>query len=228
MTGVLQEPRTPRRFTSDEYHRMGETGILQREHRVELIEGIVRNKSLGQPHRFSIKDYYRLAEAGILKPDERVELLRGRIFTMSPVGYRHSYAVQQLNEFFSQRARKRWLVRLQDPIRLPDGSEPQPDFALLQPDKEIYKLTHPLPEHIFLLIEVADSTLLTDRADKLSLYARGGIPEFWIVNLEDDCIEVHLEPAGDIYRRRVIARRGTPIAPAVFPDTTLDPADVLP
>lgn len=150
-------------------------------------------------HRLTRRDYYRLGEAGILHEDDRVELLEGQLIDMSPIGPRHALVTDSLNELlvagFSGRAR----VRCQQPVVLDDGSEPQPDFALVRRPWQGYPHTHPGPDDIFLLIEVSDSSLNFDRTVKLELYARAGIREVWIVDLTTDGVLVHRDPSGGLY-----------------------------
>ena len=132
---------------------------------------------------FSVEDYHRLADAGILASDERVELLDGQIVNMLPIGPFHANSVRRLVNFFAGLSGGRWLVDIQNPVRLSGHSEPQPDFALLRPLDEEYARRHPTPADVFLLVEVAESSIRYDRGRKLAAYARAGIPEYWIVDL---------------------------------------------
>jgi Uma2 family endonuclease len=146
-------------------------------------------------HRLTRRDYYRLGEAGILGEDDRVELLEGQLIDMSPIGPRHAIVTGNLNTLLVTAFAGQARVRCQDPVVLNDASEPQPDFALVQRPWRGYPHTHPGPDDIFLLIEVADSSLDFDRTVKLELYARAGIREVWIVDLTTDVVLVHRSPA---------------------------------
>jgi Uma2 family endonuclease len=150
-------------------------------------------------HRLTRRDYYRLAEAGILNQGDRVELLEGQLVDMSPIRPRHAIVTDNLNELlvagFADRAR----VRCQQPVVLDDGSEPQPDLALVRRPWRGYPHAHPGPDDIFLLIEVADSSLDFDRTVKMELYARAAIREIWIIDLTTDLVLVHREPSGGGY-----------------------------
>ena len=150
-------------------------------------------------HHLSRRDYYRLGEAGILGVDDRVELLEGQLVDMSPIGPRHAIVTENLNELLIRGFAGRSRIRCQDPVVLDDGSEPQPDFALVRRPWRGYPHTHPGPDDIFLLIEVADSSLEFDRTVKLELYARAGIRELWIVDLTTDGVLVHRGPSGGGY-----------------------------
>ncbi len=128
-------------------------------------------------HRFTVEDYYRMAETGVLRPAARVELLEGRIIDMSPIGPFHGGLVKRLSRTFNLKAKGRWIVSIQDPVRLDDRSEPEPDVMLLKPSPDDYTSRHPQPDDVFLLIEVSDTTLDYDREEKLPAYGRAGIAE---------------------------------------------------
>ena len=134
-------------------------------------------------HRLTRRDYYRLGEAGILGEGDRVELLEGQLIDMSPIGPRHAIITENLTELLVRAFGGRAGNRCQLPVVLDDGSEPQPDFALVRRPWRGYPQTHPEPGDIFLLIEVSDSSLDFDRTVKLELYARAGVREVWIVDL---------------------------------------------
>ena len=178
-------------------------------------------------HRFSVKEYYRMAETGVLRPDARVELLNGEIIDMSPIGPFHGSITKFLNRFFSGAAKGRWLMAVQDPLRLDDHSEPQPDLMLLKPAPDFYRKHHPQPADVFLLIEVSDSTLEADQAEKLPAYGRAGVAEVWIVNLNELTIEIYREPHFTGYGSKTILRTGDTIAPLAFPDAAVDLAELL-
>lgn len=178
-------------------------------------------------HRFTVKEYYRMAETGVLRPDARVELLDGRIIDMSPIGPFHGGVAKFLNRLFSAAARGRWVTAVQDPVRLDDNTEPQPDLALLKPAPHFYRRRHPKPEDVFLLIEVSDTTLDLDREEKLPAYGRAGIPEVWIVNLNNETIEVYREPHFTGYGSKTVLRAGDHASPAAFPDVSVDVAELL-
>jgi len=178
-------------------------------------------------HRFSVEDYYRMAEFGVLRPGARLELLDGQIIDMSPIGPAHAAVGKRLNECFSRLAQGRWLMAVQDPLRLDDHSEPEADLMLLKRAPDFYASRHPLPEEVFLLIEVADATLEFDRDEKLPVYGRAGIAEVWIVNLADATVEVYREPHFAGYASRVILRAGDKAKPQGFPDVAVDVAELL-
>src|SRR5438105_5226949 len=164
-------------------------------------------------HRFSVKEYYRMAETGVLKPDARVELLNGEIIDMSPVGPLHGGVAKYLNQVFSVASKGRWMTEIKNPKRVDDHSEPQPDLALLKPSPDFYRRRHPQPEDVYLLVEVSDASLSTDREEKLPIYGRAGIAEVWIVNLVDLTVEVYREPHFTGYGSKTILRAGDQAIP---------------
>jgi Uma2 family endonuclease len=177
--------------------------------------------------RFTVAEYYRMAEAGILGEDDRVELIEGEILVMSPIGSRHAAAVGRLNRFFSQGAGTAALVRVQDPIHLGDRAEPQPDIALVRPRDDFYAGAHPGPEDVLLLVEVADTSLRYDRLVKVPLYARMGIREVWVVDLDDGSVEVHRQPSPQGYGEVQRLRRGQRLAPLALPEVEIAVEDLL-
>ena len=188
---------------------------------------IVTGMSVQTKHRFSVKEYYRMAETGVLRPDARVELLNGEIIDMSPIGPFHGGVVKRLIDLFTQKARERWLVCAQDPVRLDDHSEPEPDLMLLKRAADFYTSRHPKPEDVRLLIEVSDTTLELDRAEKLPAYGRSGIAEVWIVNLTEQTIEVYREPHFTGYASKTVLRAASQATPQAFPDIAVDVAELL-
>ena len=172
---------------------------------------------------FTVDEYYRMAEAGILRPDERVELVDGRIVAMNPIGSPHAWCVSRLNRIFARR--DDILVNVQNPVRLDDHSEPEPDLTILR--LETPQDRHPRSEDVLLVVEVADTSLTYDRQTKGPLYARHGIPEFWIVDLGGERVEVHREPSLAGYRMVRVFQRGEPVSPAFAPDLVIDVDTIL-
>lgn len=177
--------------------------------------------------RFSADEYHRMAEARILREDDRVELLDGEVVEMAPIGSRHAACVTRLNATLSRRLAGRALVNVQNPIRLGEHSEPQPDIALLRTRADFYAHAHPTPEDVLLVVEVAETSEEYDREVKVPLYARWGIPEVWLVDLANQTIEVYrgASPTGYLDVRSIGS--GQPLVPQAFPDLRLTVEDVL-
>ena len=169
-----------------------------------------------------------MAEVGILHPDERVELINGEIIVMAPIGYLHVGTVNRWTRLFGEQARRRYTVQIQNPIRLGEDSEPEPDVAILRFREDDYMGRLAGPADVLLVIEVSDTTLAYDRNVKVSQYAEANIPETWLMNLVDDCIEQFDRPGPDGYTRHTIYRRGDRISPAALPDVEFAVDDLLP
>ena len=184
--------------------------------------------AIDSTRKFTVDEYYLMAKVGILHEDDRVELIDGRIVEMPPIGSHHSSSVKDVKQTFRDYDGERVTVGIQDPVRLDDGSEPQPDISILRLRADNYRNAHPGPADILLLIEVSDSSIIYDRNVKVSLYARAGIIEIWLVNLEANCIEVYREPGAQGYQQSLILHRGDTITPQALPDITLNVDDILP
>ena len=147
----------------------------------------------------TVAEYHRMCEVGILTERDRVELIEGELIAMSPIGSEHAGTVNALTRLLVQAVGERGIVAVQNPVRLDDLSEPQPDFAVLKPRADDYRRATPRSGDVLLIVEVADTSLAYDRDVKRSLYARHGVPEFWIVNLAGNEVEVCRAPTGDQY-----------------------------
>lgn len=177
--------------------------------------------------KFTVKQYQKMAESGILTEDDRVELLRGEIIEMSPIGRRHAACVNQLVRLFTQLLGTRVIVSPQNPVELDDTSQPQPDIALLQTRADFYESGHPQSSDIFLLVEVADTTVEIDREIKIPLYAEDNIAEVWLIDLNAQCIEVYQQPTPTGYQSIQKFQRGQTLSIQAFPDLEIMVDEVL-
>jgi Uma2 family endonuclease len=177
--------------------------------------------------RLTVDEYERMGQVGILREDERVELIEGKIVEMTPIGRRHAGVVNRLSDLLNGKCRDVALVAVQNPVQLSDLSLPQPDVALLRRDPRFYTSRYATPQDVYLLIEVADTTVDSDRRVKVPLYAGSGIAEVWLVDLEQEIIAAYRDPAPEGYRVVQTLRRGERLAPAAFPDRGLAVADML-
>jgi len=171
-----------------------------------------------QERRFTVDEYYQMGEAGIFGENDRVELLDGQIYVMSPIGSEHATCVRRLTRFFIREAEPQALVSAQHPIRLDNASEPEPDLALLHPREDDYATRHPRPKDVFLLVEVAETSLSFDQEVKRPLYAEAGVPEYWIVDLKPPAVHVYRDPAGDTYRTHTTHGPDDELDVAALPD----------
>jgi Uma2 family endonuclease len=134
-------------------------------------------------HRITVDEYYRMAEVGLLAPDARVELIEGVIIDMVPIGELHAVIVDRLVRRFCEVSEEKAILRVQGPVRLSNYTEPEPDFALLKPRADEYRRGHPRGPDTMLAVEVSNTTLRFDLRTKLPLYARHGVEEVWVADV---------------------------------------------
>lgn len=180
-----------------------------------------------QKRLFNVAEYHQMAKAGILTERDRVELITGEIIPMSPIGFRHAATVKRLNDLLGSRLGDRVIRGIQDPITLNDQSEPQPDIVLLRPRRDYYATRHPQPEDIYLLMEVADSSINFDREIKIPLYASAGIKEVWLIDLNENCLEVYRNPLRDRFAYVQILQSDLTISSLAFPEINFSVAELL-
>jgi len=179
-------------------------------------------------YRFTVDEYERLGQAGVLTQCDRVELLDGDIVEMTPIGDRHASVVARLTSLFAGRLGDRATVWPQNPVRLRVvRSMPQPDVVLLRPRTDFYASGKPDPDDVLLLIEVMDTSVDTDRRVKLPLYARAGIAETWLLDLQTDRVETFRRPTTTGYGQSATFRRGQRLSPQAFADLVLTVDDLL-
>jgi Uma2 family endonuclease len=178
-------------------------------------------------HRFSVEDYHRMAQAGILSEDDRVELIEGEVVQMAPIGPRHAAQVARLSALLHEASKGRAILWTQNPVRLGEHSEPQPDLALLRPRADYYATAHPTAADVLLVVEVAETSADYDRQLKLPLYARHGIPEAWLVDLERTRVEVYRRPTAEGYGEVMTLGTGDALSPLALPDVSLPLSEVL-
>ena len=160
-------------------------------------------------HRITVDEYHRMAEVGLLAPDARVELIEGEIIDMAPIGNRHMSVVDRLTKLFVLAAGENAIVRVGGSVRLGRMSEPQPDLLILKPRANFYSDDWATGHDTFLAIEVSDTTLRYDREIKVPLFARHGVPETWIFDVENAQLLVYSELREGVYRHHdAIARTG--------------------
>jgi len=180
------------------------------------------------PTRMTVERYFALVDEGLLDPDDRVELLEGVVVAMSPRNPPHDTVVSLILRALVEAIGTRAAVRCQCSIILGRYSAPEPDVAVVAGRERDYMTAH--PRSALLLVEVADTSLAQDRLTKGALYAAAGIPEYWIVNLRADCVEVlrDPEPEAGRYRERAVVGHGERLALVAFPNVRVAADDFLP
>ena len=164
-------------------------------------------------HRFTVEDFARLGEAGIFTEDDRVELIDGEIRDMTPIGQPHAWIVNRLTRRLVMRlADRAYYVSVQNPLRLDGHTEPQPDVVVARGGEDDYADRHLEASDVLLVIEVADSSLRYDRAEKMPRYGRSGIPEAWLVDVTGGAVTVCTTPGAGGYVSEQVFRPGAEIA----------------
>ncbi len=184
-----------------------------------------------QTRRWTRQEYERMAELGLFRPEERVQLLDGEIVITTPQNSPHAAAIGNTERVLARVFGDAYWIHIQMPIVLDPDSEPEPDLAVVSGTPADYVQEH--PRAAALVVEVADSTIALDRERKALLYARVGIPEYWIVNLPDRCLEMYREPVASAqpaphYRVRLQLGPSDSIATLAKPDFSLRVEDLLP
>lgn len=166
-----------------------------------------------QRRLFTVAEYARMLTAGILSEDDRVELIDGEVRVMSPIGPLHAAIVDRLNRIIVLLCANSIIVRVQSAIQLNDYTEPQPDIAVLQPRDDFYAQAHPLAADVLLVIEVADTSINYDREEKLPRYAMSGIPEAWLIDINQQVVEQYTQPRNGRYLSKLTLERGDTLSP---------------
>ncbi len=177
--------------------------------------------------KFTVEQFHKMAESGILNEDDRVELIRGEIIEMAAIGTKHAACVNRLSNFLAWKLGNKVIISVQNPVGLDDTSEPQPDVVLLKPREDFYASAHPQPKDVFLIIEVADTTIKYDREVKIPLYAQEGVVEVWLVDINEECVEVFREPVNGIYKKVQKFSKGEILMIQAFDDVNIDVDEIL-
>lgn len=168
-----------------------------------------------------------MGAAGIFRPTDCVELIEGAIIDMAPIGSAHAGVVGLLNNRLVPAVAGQAIVNVQNPVVLGDHSEPQPDLSVLRPRPDFYRSSHPTPPDVMLLIEVAETSIDFAREIKLPLYARHGVPEVWLVDLQQRVLTIHRAPFEGVYRETLQPHDLTRIVPLQLPQVVLNLSDLF-
>jgi Uma2 family endonuclease len=177
---------------------------------------------------WTAEEYHRMAEAGIFHPEERVELIAGQIIRMSAKGTAHTAAVRRTAKILRNLLINQAEVYTQDPIQLDDFSEPEPDVAVVRIDPLDYADHHPTPSEVYLIIEVADSSLKYDRETKAKAYARSGLADYWVLDVINRKLHMFREPIQEGYQSEVILSEEASVSPLQFPTLEITLQEMLP
>ena len=169
------------------------------------------------------RDYDQLVDAGAFV-DEPIELLEGFLVEMSPEGAEHVFVIDRLTDILVTALARRYRVRIGHPLALGDLSEPEPDIAVVA----LAEYRHEHPDGALLVIESSRASRRRDLGFKAGLYARHGIPEYWVVDIDAGCVVVHTAPTRDGYRRIQRHDPGAQLTPTMVDGVSVAVADILP
>jgi Uma2 family endonuclease len=176
---------------------------------------------------FSVDEYDRMVEVGILTKYDRVELIEGEILEMIPIGFRHSACTDRANMLFAPRLLGKAIVRIQGPIRLSDNTKPQPDVILLTPREDFYAVGGAITRDALLVIEVAETSIRYDRGPKLAIFAKYGVEEVWIEDLNTNTLLVFRDRSSKGYQTSLVLHPADSVAPVAFPELVLSVSALL-
>ncbi|AFY30969.1 Uma2 family endonuclease [Calothrix sp. PCC 7507] len=177
---------------------------------------------------WTVEDYHRMAEAGIFGAEERVELLEGKIIWMIAKGTAHRSAVGRTYKLLENRLGDRACISIQDPVKLNERSELEPDVAVVKIDPLDYADHHPTPSEVYFIIEVADSSLKLDCETKAKAYSKAGIIDYWVLDVVGRQLHVFRQPAEDGYQSEETLSEDSTISPLEFPDLQIGVFEMLP
>ena len=209
-----------RPFSVEECAALAQAGIIEADEQANVLAG---------RRLFTVDEYLAMGEAGILYREDHVELIDGVIIIMPPIGVRHTGGTDWSTTLLVPPLIGRATVQIAGPVRLNDHSMPQPDVALKRWSAPGAGPTrHATPEDVYLIIELADTSLAFDQGPKLARYAAAGIAEVWVANLRAREVTAYAEPSGSEYASVRTYRVGDSISPRAFPDVILAVADFMP
>ncbi|NJL42961.1 MAG: Uma2 family endonuclease [Pseudanabaena sp. SU_2_4] len=182
---------------------------------------------LADIRQITVQEFHQMFEAGILDDSEHVELIAGQIIKMAAKGTPHRATVTRIWKLLETRLGNEVLACPQEPVQLNDYSEPEPDIAVLRPDPLYYEEHHPIPADIYLVIEVADTTLKKDCELKAIAYAQSGIADYWVLDIKARQLHIFRDPDRNGYLAHEILSERERISLIAFPTVNLDVREML-
>ena len=176
-------------------------------------------------HRWTRAEFRRMGEIGLFD-GRHVQLIRGQVIDMSPIKSRYATGILNVMRVLGSILPNTAHLRPQLPLMLGNFSEPEPDTAIVAGSLEDFAHNHPTTA--LLVVEVSDSTLTFVRQTKSVLYAQAGIPEYWILNLVDNALEIYRDPQPEGYQSKNVHPASAQIAPLFAPNTVVSVSDLLP
>ena len=179
-------------------------------------------------YAFTVADYHQLIASGHFKRNDRIELINGELTIMPPIGPEHSFHTTRLTNTLPLKLPSGVLLRMNEPITLGNHSEPQPDAAMVRARPDGYRSAHPGPEDVLLVIEVADTSAAFDIQVKAKLYGKVGIPEYWVIDLQEGCLRVFTEPSARGFKHLQVLERGDTVQSNSIASLTLMVKELMP
>lgn len=176
--------------------------------------------------RWTREEYERLVEEGFFRPEERIELVDGVIYEMTPQSVGHAVAVRLARQVLGRIFSTGFDILVQMPLALGEDSEPEPDLAVVPGSPRDHLASH--PTSAVLVVEVVETSLTRDRERKANLYARAGIPDYWILVLGGRQLEVLRDPRGGTYRSRTVLNAMDKIFPLACLEAAISVGELLP
>ena len=177
---------------------------------------------------WTVQEYHHMSDVGILDANERTELITGKIVLMTAKGTPHVIALQLAASNLQSQLNHIALIRTQDPIELDDFSEPEPDLVIVKGKILDYTDRHPSPEDVYLVVEIADSTLKKDCEVKDKLYARSNISDYWVIDVKNRQVHIFRTPTPTGYASHLILSESQTISPLAFPSIVIPISSILP
>ncbi len=175
----------------------------------------------------TVQEFHQMFEAGILEGDERVELIAGQIIRMAAKGTPHRATVTRIWKLLETLLGDAVLVCPQEPIELSNYSEPEPDIAVLKPDPLYYEAHHPVPSEVYLIVEVADTTLKKDCGLKSIAYAQSGIADYWVLDINARQLHIFREPSQNGYQVHEVLSEDKSLSLLAFPTINVTVGEML-
>jgi Uma2 family endonuclease len=217
---------TQHAFTPEEYQRLEKVGIIQPSPRNEFRDGQIYQGPGREIRLFTTDEYFRMAELEILPSNSRTELRDGQIFEMSPSNPPHDGTIEGLTPLFVSLYSEVAGIRIQLSLAIPDRNARLPDVAIVRRREASRTKSHPEPHDVYLIVEVSDSTIKPDMEGKALIYAKAGIKEYWIIDIQSDRLIVHRKPTSSGYTD-VKPRSSGQIAALEFPHIKIEVDDLL-
>lgn len=171
--------------------------------------------------RITAAQFHAMIQAGIYTADDKIELVDGLLFKKMSIGSPHAALVNALNFALSRRLGGQAIIAIQNPLAINEYSEPEPDVSLLKLRQDFYRAAHPGPQDVLLVVEVADTSLVSDLNAKIPLYAAADVAEAWLVNLNEGTLTVFTKPEGAVYQSSKVFKGGETVPVPGFHDMSI-------